>query len=431
MLKVQALIKYLSENNPQGTPVRLAFFNYLTSLADQEGQVDSELLENFFAICLDYAHWQQNRKTLGDEIRELLGDNIDTSEIKWPEQIQVIELENLTDATDALQCYLNAIYKKGEKYRLIMEGEKKIMAIVLMPDQSLCVRSFDRKMIIRHGQLEPLKKDLILTYNSNLELDPNLIQRMEVGPFVTAQFQVSPAGIHGNLVRGYQHQKFFELQGENLGSYPKLFYAIKRIEQYFLQRQSDPFYQETVSALEKIIENMRLNEYESLQEAVDVMARAQNILEHVFIGDKLLTLLIRDLQHTLSQRQNSRVVRTPQKVEESWNQSKTAANSLKLEPKINLNPNQPSQPLPPTRPIQPSKQSLSQRIAEMKMGQAQTPKQAMTQRKPVTHQNFQTMVDLTETRATEIKTSRKQTLPSEAEENDLILLNPQRFDLTN
>jgi len=339
MLKVQALIKYLSENNPQSTPVHLALFNYLSHVANTQELMTAELLENFFAMCLDYTHWQQNREQLGREIQELLGEHVDMTGLKLPVQTQVVELENLSDVTDALQCYLNSIYKKGEKYRLIMEGEKKILCIVLMPDQSICIRTFDRKMMVRHGQLEPLKKDLILYYNSNLELVPDQMQRLEVGPFVTAQFVTSAEGVQGSLVRGFQHQKFFDLQGESLGSYPKLFYCVKRIEQYFLQRQSDPFYQETVAALEKTNEKMRLHELDSFQDAVDVMARAQNILEYVFTGDKLLSLLIRDLQHTLSQK-NSRVVRTPQKVEESWNQTKSPSNTrTNLNSNSRMNPN--------------------------------------------------------------------------------------------
>ena len=344
MLKVEALIKYLSENNPQETVVRFAFFNYLNNLTTPETLVTAELVESFFSICLDYAHWQQNREQLGNEIMELLGDHLDPSEVKWPQQVQVIELENLTDATDALQGYLNSIYKKGEKYRLILEGEKKILAIVLNADQSISVRSFDRKMVIRHGQLEPLKKDLILHYTSNLELDPDQVQRLEIGPFVIAQFTANESGVIGGLVRGYQHQKFFDLNGADLGTYPKLFYSIKRIEQYFLQRQSDPFYQENVSALEKTIEKMRLYELDDVQEAMDVMARAQNVLEYVFTGDKLLTLLIRDLQHTLAQR-NSRVVRTPQKVEEPWNKSTSPARpttpAMKQAPKTQTQPQAP------------------------------------------------------------------------------------------
>ncbi len=388
MLKVQALIKYLSENNPQSTPVRLALFNYLTNMASTQELVTPELLESFFALCLDYTHWQQNRDQLGSEIQEMLGEHVDVSALKLPQQTQVVELESLTDVTDALQCYLNAIYKKGEKYRLILEGDKKILAIVLMPDQSIQIRTFDRKMVIRHGQLEPLKKDLILYYNSNLEIVPDQVQRMEIGPFVTAQFILSDTGVEGSLIRGYQHQKFFDLKGENLATYPKLFYSIKRIEQYFLQRQSDPFYQETVSGLERIIEKMRLHEMDSFQEAVDIMARAQNVLEYVFTGDKLLTLLIRDLQHTLSQR-NSRVARTPQKVEESWNPL-TAHSSPPNSPNLNpqTRPVERPYPNPATNP-----NSLANRIKATlnpKSAQAQAQAQTMATRDLLSSMQAQT-----------------------------------------
>ncbi|MEZ0391285.1 MAG: hypothetical protein ACAH59_03655 [Pseudobdellovibrionaceae bacterium] len=323
MLKVGALIKYLSENHRQPPPARLTFLNYLTNLVDSEAQVTPELLEIFFAHCLEYAHWQQNRKQLGQEIRDLLQDHMDLAGLKWPEETQILELESGSDFTDALQVYLNSTYKKGEKYRLIHEADKKILAIVLMPDHSICVRTFDRKMMIRHGQLEPLKKDFALYYTPDLELDPAHTQQLEVAPFVVAQFQNGSEGLKGSLVRGYLCQKSFDLQGENIAAYPKLFYAIKKMEKHFINRQTDPYYQQTISALEKTIENVRLGDPEAIQESIDVIAQAQNAIEYVFTGDKLLNLLLRDLQHTLAQRknlENSRVEMTPRKVEESWTQ---------------------------------------------------------------------------------------------------------------
>jgi len=328
MLKVGALIKYLSENNPQATPARLTFYHYLSNLAEPETLVTTELLESFFATCLDYAHWQQNRGQLSQEIREFLQDHMDLEGIKWPEETQVVELESVSDFTDALQAYLNTVYKKGEKYRLIVEADKRILAVVLNADHSICVRTFDRKMMIRHGQLEPLKKDLALYYTPDLELDPTHTHRVEIAPFVVAQFQLGSEGLQGSLVRGYLCQKFFALQGENIASYPKLFYTIKKTEQYFINRQTDPFYQQIVSGLERTIENVRLGDPEAIQESMDVLAQAQNAIDYVFTSDKLLNLLVRDLQHTLAQRrnvesrqaENSRVVRTPRKVEEQWTQ---------------------------------------------------------------------------------------------------------------
>lgn len=318
MLKVGDLIKHLSENNPEDTPARLTLYNYLVHLADEDASVSVELLENFFAVCLDYAHWQQNPTQVGEEVRELLADSVDFTGLKWPEETQILEIEHVPDLTDALQCYLNSIYKKGEKYRLIVEPDKRVMAIVLLPDHSICVRTFDRKMMIRHGQLEPLKKDLALYYTADLELDPTQVQKMEMAPFVIAQFQADSDGLDGCLVRGYTCQKFFDLKGENIASYPKLFYAIKKMEQNFINRQTDPFYQQTVTALERTIESVRLGDPDATQKSMDVLAQAQNAVEYVFTSDKLLNLLIRDLQHTLALRKNSEgrsQVRTSLKIE--------------------------------------------------------------------------------------------------------------------
>jgi hypothetical protein len=383
MLKVGTLIKYLSENNPQETPARLTFFNYLLHLTDAAALLTSELVETFFASCLDYTHWQQNRLQLGNEIQQLLQEAVDLAQVKWPQDTQVVDLENIKDLTDALQFYLNATHKKGEKYRLIPESDKKMLAIVLMPDQSLCVRSFDSKMLIRHGQLEPLKKDLCLYYTPDLDLDPEQIQKLEIAPFVTAQFQVSSDMIKGCLVKGYVNQKFFDLNGPGLSAYPKLFYAIKRLEQHFINRETDSFYQEMVSGLERVNEMAKLGDPEAVQESMDVMARAQNALEYVFTGDKLLNLLIRDLQHTLALRKNSvrqspslgtsrnsspelamidslrdvdmleseeiplkgsfknsAVVRTPQKVEEQWTQIRSLNQTATKKPARTQNPEQ-------------------------------------------------------------------------------------------
>jgi hypothetical protein len=243
---------------------------------------------------------------------------IDLSDVKWPQDTQLVELEHLSDLTDSVQVYLNSIYKKNERYRLLLDQNKKILAVVLHEDHSVSVRSFDRKMILRHGQLEPLRKDLTLTYLPTLDLAPNQLQKIEVSPFVTAQFQSTEEGFRGCLVRGYVFQKFIDLRGENLTVHPKLFYAVKRLEQHFIDRRTDPFYRETVIALEKTIELVTKHDPEATANATDILARAQNALEYVFAGDRMLGLLIRDLQNTLS----SRIVETTtQKVEPlKWTQ---------------------------------------------------------------------------------------------------------------
>jgi hypothetical protein len=347
MLKVRTLIKYLFENNPQANPARLTFFNYLSHLADVDVLLSAEMVENFFASCLDYAHWVQNRPALGQEVKQVLqmcaaanDIAVDLNDIKWPQDTQLIELEHLSDLTDAVQVYLNSIYKKNERYRLLLDQNKKLLAVVLHDNHTVSVRSFDRKMILRHGQLEPLRKDLTLTYLPTLELMPNLVQKIEVSPFVTAQFQMSDEGYRGCLVRGYVFQKFFDLRGETLTAHPKLFYAVKRLEQHFIDRRTDPFYKETIGALEKSVELVNVGDSEAIVDATDVLARAQNALEYVFAGDRMMALLIRDLQNTLSKHsgkadlvQNRIVETTSQKAEPTWTPPKNAQPAQSQKPK--------------------------------------------------------------------------------------------------
>lgn len=322
MLKVGAFLKFLSEINPQLTPARLTFYNYLSHLHDQNAHLSAEDLENFFFHCLEYAHWQQNKAQLSQEIQTLVQTFCENhhvvaefSDVKWPHEIQVLEIENTADLADAIQCYLTFSLKNGEKFRLSMDQNKNIVAVVLNSDQSIVVRRFDRKFIVRHGQLEPLRKNLSLYYTPELDLDAEKVQRLEVAPFVTAQFSITGEGLNGALVRGYICQKFFDLKGRSLAVYPKLFFGVKRLEQFFVDRQSDPFYQETVLSLERSVGLVKIGDPEAIQESMDTMARAQNALEYVFTGDKLLSLLIRDLQHTLTTRKSGPAVVAAPKTE--------------------------------------------------------------------------------------------------------------------
>lgn len=335
MQNVALIIKYLSQNSQTSSQLyqaQQALLHYLAYFTEPEQDFDEALLEDFFSHCLDYAHWQQNKTQLSQDIESFLETvgtqhtlGLSLADIKWPHETQIIEIENQRDMSDVLQCYLNTICKQ-EKYRLINDIDKRMLAIILHPDHSLSVQMFDRKMMIRHGQIEPLKKNLQLHYTANLELKTLTSQRLELAPFVTAQFRLNEQEetlltsetnslgreyqVSGNLVRGYLAQKIYTLNAQPLNAFPKLFFAIKRLEQHFIHRQSDPFYQNVISGLERSIELIKRQDPDAIKESMDILAQAQNAYEYVFHSDKLLSLLIKELQYTLSTRRT--VVRTGQ-----------------------------------------------------------------------------------------------------------------------
>ena len=226
---------------------------------------------------------------------------LDFSQTKWPHQIQVLEIENFGDFTDTVQQYVSFLCEQSKtEFRLINDENKKLLAVILNTDGSLTLREFDRKFTISHGVLEPLKKNRGLFYDANLELKENTLQRIEIAPHVTAQFELRDQVAFGGITRGSLFQKFFNFQAEKLVAYPKLFYTLKRMEQYFVHRNTDSFYQNINQELEDAVRMVKLRSPGALEHSLRALSQAQKALEYVFTGDKLLKLLIRDLQNTLS-----------------------------------------------------------------------------------------------------------------------------------
>ncbi len=268
-------------------------------------------------MTLDYTHWHQHRDEFAQTLIPALEEMTDLKSIRWPDTLQSFEVEQMSDLLEIVDSYLTRILQAGEKFRLIIDQDKRVLAVILSPDQKIKVRLFDKKVVIRKGLIEPLKKFQVLHYNQNLELEGKTLHCFELAPFVTVQFRIYQSVLDGAIHRGYLLQKIHDLTGQELTYTPKLFYSIKRIEQYFIQRNSDPFYIQATETLEKAIETAKIRGNFDSPEYMDLLGQSNSLLEHVFTGDKLLTLLIRDLQHTLQQRDRS-VVTTPQKEEILW-----------------------------------------------------------------------------------------------------------------
>lgn len=316
MLKVSQLIKFISDLNPQNTPTRLCFFNFLRGFAEPDEALSTELMDAFFDYTLDYPHWAANKNQLGREVQFLLENfngfyqqKFDLGQIRFPQNRQILELEHFSDAMDAASCYVGSICNADDKFRLINDGNKRIVAIILRADRSIEVRTFDKKFTLRGGILEPLRRDLTLHYTANLELSSNHLQILEVAPYITARFRIQNEKVHGVLIRGYVFQKLLELKGENLKDQARLLFPIKRLEQFFVDRRTDPYYQELLSQLERTRALIQQGDREALQWGSMILSQAETALEHVFAGDKMLELLVRDLRHTAEASKDEHVVK--------------------------------------------------------------------------------------------------------------------------
>jgi len=305
MLKVGQLIRFVAGLNPQNTPAKLSFYNFLRGFPHPDDALTPELIELFFIYCMDYPHWAANKNQLSNEVQYLLENfntfyqqKFDLSKIRFPQTMQLLEIERPADLEDVLMIFLKRQYSEADKIRIVNDQNKRMVALVLHEDRSLTVRVFDKKFTIRDGHLEPLRKDLALYYNANLELSPDHKQKIEVAPYIVAEFKVKNDKVDGALLRGYVYQKLLEFKGESLKEQTRLLYPIKRLEQFFIDRRTDPYYQDLISQLERTLALIQQGDREALNWSAMIMNQAETALENVFTGDKLLTLLVRDLRHT-------------------------------------------------------------------------------------------------------------------------------------
>lgn len=308
MAHVAALSQHIFSLEPDKDAARLAFYQYLKNLCDATEQVNAELINRFYLRALGFAHWQANKSQLFTETEMLLqhfqdskGTALQLQGVLRDSDLQVIAVENLRNLELVVQKQLEANLTPYDKTRVLREGDSRVVAITLQGDRSLKITTYPRALILREGELQPLHTEFSLFYTGEISMHPMMIQQIEVGPHASARFHTGVEGLRGNFVRGYTFQKFASIDGGGLNRYPLLFYPLKRLEQFFVDRKSDPMYIELTSTLEKaldlLVPGASSDAYAFAQAALE---RGRLALDHIFPDDKLARLLITNLEKTLA-----------------------------------------------------------------------------------------------------------------------------------
>lgn len=219
-----------------------------------------------------------------------------------PDRWQVVAIENPIDCLKILEKkFSNA----GNKSRLIATNNGTFILLSLDESQAMTVTHLNNLMLINNiGELEPLNPLMKIHYTADLSLQFQKVQYVEVAPSVTARFMILGPGMHGNLIRGYTFQKAEEFKGGNVAQYPQVYYAIKRLEQYFVDRKTDPMYQELTQLLEKAIELVNLRHPEALTFGQAALERGESAKENIFQNDNMIRLLTQTLRSSLQNNRN-------------------------------------------------------------------------------------------------------------------------------
>lgn len=308
MAHVSALAQHIFTLEPDKDAARLCLYQYLKNLCDATELVNADTINRFYLRALGFTHWQQNKTALISETESVLhhfqdvnGSPLALQGLMKASETQVVPAENLRNLEIVVQRSLEKTLTPYDKVKVVREGESRVVSIVLAGDRSLKITTYPKAFLITEGELAPLHQELSLFYTPDLQLSPMMIQQIEVGPHASARFHTGVEGLRGSFVRGYTFQKFGSIDGGGLNRYPLLFYPLKRLEQFFVDRKSDPMYLELTSTLEKALDLItQAVTPDTFRFAHAALERGRLALEHIFPDDKFARLLINNLEKTLA-----------------------------------------------------------------------------------------------------------------------------------
>lgn len=305
MVLIKSIFDQLKLRVNAQSDVGVAFLNFLNSFCDFNEYWRPTIVTDFFLECLVYPHWQQNRDRLRNDLQRYLVDiqqkaklDLKLEDVQWVTELQVITVDNLKDQQELLQEHITQrLYKeKKPKFRFIQDKEHVLVILLDEATKQLEIRLFDHRFTVRNGHLVPLRDQYRLLFDQSLNLLEGIPFSIELGPFIRAKFIVQQGLYEFYATRGYLFQRFqvaSRLPCENI---PRLFYPLKRLESYFLKKETNPLYIGLTQELERANHQLRLKEPLSAREVMDILVRGRNALEFVFTEDKLLGLMIKELE---------------------------------------------------------------------------------------------------------------------------------------
>ncbi len=302
MSSISNLIQYIEQRNHESNMAYLSLYNYLKNLCLSNGPISPELISDYLILCKKFEYWRENQTELEFETKDILksycahySTSIDFKEIFWPSTYQEIYIEKVEDHSPIIKSDLESNLTIKE-FNLTKHDYGQILGILLKDNDELEVNSFFPICFLKEGKIYSYNLGSRLSYDSSLNLFLNSIHEIWISDHSFARFQLSTNGVFGNITRGYTFNKVKELKGGELNQHPSLFYALKKIERNFIEKNSDSFYIELIQILEKAVDLVKHKHTDSKIFAQRAYERGKLALEQIYPEDKLIRLLVNSLE---------------------------------------------------------------------------------------------------------------------------------------
>lgn len=267
-MTIGQLAQHLLALDPQKNQARLAFYHYLKNFLPLESALTSDVIDAFYDRALMFQQWQSQKQflgeTIGDDLRAIgarhsLGINSDG--VVHANKMQIVALEQPRDFAALLAREVAKMEKQGEKvksFRLSSEKTsmaQEIMWIRLQSTGHLIVEIRNNVAAIVDGDLQLLRPHSRLTYNADLDFEPDVDQFLMTSLMRVARFCAtghSGDKLRGSFIQGasFHRTETFE---KSLPDVPELFQAIKKVERFYVNPVTDPYYHQLMKNFEQAL----------------------------------------------------------------------------------------------------------------------------------------------------------------------------------
>jgi hypothetical protein len=289
---------------------QVALYHYLKNFYHEESQLTPEVINRFFADCLQLPYWQEKRVELYNDILDALkrffvqagGSQFTFNQLIDISKIQLISISNPENLFATIQSFEKNMLKEGETLRVLLDGENRALIIKRFYNGDVTVRTYSNLARLASNTILPLTHDQELLYDSNLELRPNATQLLKTAPHSQVRFQIRRESVTAQFISGFAFRLNQSANFASLSQEPRLFYPLKRLERYYINRSTDPFYVELISTISKAVQMAGNPSDDALAFARQAFEGGQIAFDQIFPDDKALYSRLRELAKLVSVR---------------------------------------------------------------------------------------------------------------------------------
>lgn len=268
--------------------------------ATQDQESHQECLLKFVFLCLAMGHWRQNEEVFFQQIKsvlQFLQEKIPLEQ-DFVQRLCRLQICQVASQQDIYEIVKRQHVDSGSRQlcRILPDGLQKVVCLTLSANNVLSVKSYLPYGVIYKGQILPLSDGTDIEYSADLQLMSHrlhLLRKGENGFYFIKKLDQDFCVT--SLLGVRLASKSFD-QVLTFEQMPGVFFGLKRLEQFFIDRSTDTYYKELIHSLEFQIQKLSENAHKGcLEESVCVYEKVRAVFEEVFQGDKLISLLLKQL----------------------------------------------------------------------------------------------------------------------------------------